>query len=205
MVVGSPGFTRENFFNYMKGQAESKRSVFLKDIVSKTILSHCSTGYKHSLKEILSNATVNQRMTDMACAQENQMLDRFFETLALCEDKVTYGPKSVEIALREMAIETLLMSDKLFRSKDVDKRKYYVGMHDRAIRQGIQIVVFGSLSAAGMRLNNLTGIAAILRYEFIELQDMVEGEDEGDLDSDEDEGEIGAENQADTASNANST
>lgn len=56
-----------------------------------------------------------------------------------------------------------------------------------------------------MRLNNLTGIAAILRYEFIELQDMVEGEDEGDLDSDEDEGEIGAENQADTTSNVNST
>ena len=104
--------------------------MFLKDIVSKTIISHCSTGYKHSLKEILSNATVNQRMTDMACAQENQMLDRFFETLAVCEDKVTYGPKSVEIALREMAIETLLMSDKLFRSKDVEKRKYYVGMHD---------------------------------------------------------------------------
>lgn len=173
--------------------------------MSKTILSHCSTGYKHSLKEILSNATVNQRMTDMACAQENQMLDRFFETLAVCEDKVTYGPKSVEIALREMAIETLLMSDKLFRSKDIEKRKYYVGMHDSAIRQGIQIVVFGSLSAAGMRLNNLTGIAAILRYEFIELQDMVEGEDEGDLDSDEDEGEIGAENQADTTSNVNST
>ena len=56
-----------------------------------------------------------------------------------------------------------------------------------------------------MRLNNLTGIAAILRYEFIELQDMVEGDDEGDLDSDEDEGEIGAENQADTTSNVNST
>ena len=56
-----------------------------------------------------------------------------------------------------------------------------------------------------MRLNNLTGIAAILRYEFIELQDMVEGEDEGDLDSDENEGEIGAESQADTTSNVNST
>ena len=120
------------------------------------------------------------------------MLDRFFETLAVCEDKVTYGPKSVEIALREMAIETLLMSDKLFRAKDVEKRKYYVGLHETAMRQGLTIVIFGSMSAAGQRLNNLTGIAAILRYEFVELQDMVEGEDEGDLDSEEDEGEIGA-------------
>ena len=61
------------------------------------------------------------------------------------------------------------------------------------------------MSAAGQRLNNLTGIAAILRYEFVELQDMVEGEDEGDLDSEDDEGEIGAGSQAETNSNANST
>ena len=47
------------------------------------------------------------------------------------------------------------------------------------------------MSAAGQRLNNLTGIAAILRYEMTALQDMVD-EDEGDLDSEEDEGEIGA-------------
>ena len=59
IVIGSPGFTRENFFNYMKGQSENKQSAFLKDIVSKTILSHCSTGFKHSLKEILSNTAVN--------------------------------------------------------------------------------------------------------------------------------------------------
>ena len=60
------------------------------------------------------------------------------------------------------------------------------------------------MSAAGQRLNNLTGIAAILRYEFVELQDMVDGEDEGDLDSDDDEGEIGG-SQADTTSNVDST
>ena len=103
----------------------------------------------------------------MSCAQETQVLDRFFETLAVCMDKVTYGPKSVEIALREMAVETLLVSDKLFRSKDIEKRKYYVGMHDQAIRDGLKVVVFGSLSASGQRLNNLTGIAAILRYEMV--------------------------------------
>lgn len=52
------------------------------------------------------------------------------------------------------------------------------------------------MSAAGTRLNNLTGVAAILRYELPDLEDWVaeqypdEG-DEGDLDSDE-EGEISA-------------
>ena len=101
----------------------------------------------------------------MSCASETAVLDRFFETLATCENKVTYGPKSVEIALREMAVETLLISDKLFRAKNIEQRKYYVGLYEQASRDGINVVIFGSLNAAGVRLNGLTGIAAILRFE----------------------------------------
>lgn len=105
----------------------------------------------------------------------------------MCEDKCTYGPKSVECALREMAVETLLVSDKLFRSKNIEMRKFYVGLHDKAVRDGLHVVVFGSMSPSGIRLNNLTGIAAILRFVLPQLDDMIEP-DEGDLDSDEDVG-----------------
>jgi len=61
-----------------------------------------------------------QRIQSMSCASETAILDRFFEQLMTCEDKVTYGPKSVEIALKEMAIDTLLISDKLFRAKNIE-------------------------------------------------------------------------------------
>mmetsp|Transcript_27667 Transcript_27667/g.36936 ORF Transcript_27667/g.36936 Transcript_27667/m.36936 type:complete len:236 (+) Transcript_27667:784-1491(+) len=151
---------------------------------------------------MLSNAAVNQRIVDMSCAQETQVLDRFFEALALTEDKVTYGPKSVQKALREMAVETLLISDKLFRSKDIEKRKFYVNMHDHALRDGLKVVVFGSTSAAGTRLNDLTGVAAILRFEM--QCDDTESEDEGDLDSEEEEGEIGASTYAENSDVASS-
>ena len=59
MVVGSPGFTRENFYNYLRDQADRKQSPFLKDLSAKCITCHCATGFKHSLKEILSNTAVN--------------------------------------------------------------------------------------------------------------------------------------------------
>ena len=58
-------------------------------------------------------------------------------------------------------------------------------MHELAHRDGINVVVFGSLSPSGQRLNNLTGIAAILRFVLPQLDEMVEA-DEGDLDSDDD-------------------
>ena len=122
----------------------------------------------------------------MSCASETAILDKFFATLALCEDKVTYGPKSVKMALDQMAVETLLISDRLFRAKSIEQRKYYVNLHDYAHSNGINVVVFGSMSASGQRLNNLTGIAAILRFSLPQLDDMVEA-DEGDLDSEDEE------------------
>jgi stalled ribosome rescue protein Dom34 len=45
-------------------------------------------------------------------------LERFFREVMLCQDKVTYGPKSVKLALEQQAVETLLISDKLFRAKN---------------------------------------------------------------------------------------
>jgi hypothetical protein len=66
--------------------------------------------------------------------------------------------------MREMAVETLLISDKLFRSKNIEQRKFYVGLHDQASRDGVNVVIFNSMSPPGIRLNNLTGIASILRY-----------------------------------------
>lgn len=164
VVVGSPGFVCENFVNHLKDVNQKKSDAFLKDFFSKIVTTHCSSGFQHSLKEILSSSMMNQKINQMSCASETAALDKFFETLAMCEDKCTYGPKSVECALREMAVETLLVSDKLFRNKNIELRKFYVGLHDKALRDGLNVVVFGSMSPSGIRLNNLTGIAAILRF-----------------------------------------
>jgi len=58
-------------------------------------------------------------------------------------------------------------------------------MHDRGLRDGINVVVFSSMSPSGIRLNNMTGIAAMLRFVLPQLDEMA-GSDEGDLDSDDD-------------------
>lgn len=86
-----------------------------------------------------------------------------------------------------MAVETLLISDKLFRSKDIEKRKYYVRLHDRGLKEGLKVVVFSSMSPSGIRLSNMTGIAAILRFVLPGLDDI--SDDEGSLDSDKEESE----------------
>lgn len=43
----------------------------------------------------------------------------------------------------------MLISDKLFRAKNVATRKLYVGMVDRAERNGIKSVIFSSMNPSG--------------------------------------------------------
>jgi len=75
----------------------------------------------------------------------------------------------------------LLISDKLFRAKNVATRKVYVSLVERAERSGVEAVIFGSMNPGGERLDNLSGVAAILRYPLPGLDDIEED------DSDENE------------------
>jgi len=55
MVIGSPGFYKDNFYQYLKEQTEKKKSLYLKELLSKTIVTHTSSGFKHSLNEIMQD------------------------------------------------------------------------------------------------------------------------------------------------------
>ena len=70
IVVGSPGFWAENFFKYLQNAAANLDTPFLKDVVSKTMTTHISSGYRHSLKEIMGSEAVQQRIKNMACLSE---------------------------------------------------------------------------------------------------------------------------------------
>jgi protein pelota len=87
-----------------------------------------------------------------------------------------------------MMIKTLFISDKLFRAKNAEQRKYYVDLYTKAKKQGVEIVQFGAMTPNGNRLNGMTGIAAILRMAMPDLDDLLESSDEGDIDSDNESG-----------------
>lgn len=55
----------------------------------------------------------------------------------------------MEYALDNQAVETLLISDKLFRSKNVSVRKKFVSMIERAEKEGLQSIIFSSMNPSG--------------------------------------------------------
>ena len=67
-----------------------------------------------------------KKMNEVGCAGETALLDEFFTTLRVDYDKVCYGQKTVCAAMESVAVKNLLISDHLFRSKNVAIRKQYV-------------------------------------------------------------------------------
>lgn len=98
-VIGSPGFVRENFMKHMQAEAVKKSSEFLKSILTKIVLAPCSSGFKHSLNELMGSHVVKERINAMSCMGEASSLEEFFRLAEMETSKVTYGPKSVTLAL----------------------------------------------------------------------------------------------------------
>lgn len=111
-------------------------------------------------------------------------LDKFYKTMALDNDRVAYGAKYVVEANEFHAIDTLLISDKLFRHKNFEQRKLFIQQKEAVEKNGGSVVVFSSVHPSGEQLNNLGGLAALLRYPF----DMgyLDEEDEALTSEDED-------------------
>ena len=140
---------------------------------------------------MISNV-VNMQVGDQA-----QALNSFFDTLRTDMGKVCYGHKSVVFALEHDAVQTLLVSDHLFRSKNTKTRKEYVNLvqkYEKKLgcdKQGnSRVVVCSSQTQDGSRLKDMTGIAAIMHVTLPGIDDIEESDSNTSSSGDSDYGEM---------------
>ncbi|XP_031402268.1 protein PELOTA 1 isoform X3 [Punica granatum] len=158
-VIASPGFTKDQFHRHLLLEAERRQLRPIIENKSRIILVHTSSGYKHSLREVLDAPNVMNMIKDTKAAQEDP-------------DRACYGPKHVEVAHERLAIQTLLITDDLFRNADVETRKKYVNLVESVKGSGGTAHIFSSMHISGEQLAQLTGIAAVLRFPLPDLEDI---------------------------------
>lgn len=117
VIIASPGFVKDQFFEYTMQQASKTDNKVLLENKSKFVLVHASSGFKHSLKEVLVDPVVVSRISDTKAAGEVRALEQFSAILQTDPARAFYGKKHVQMAASAQAVETLLISDKLFRYK----------------------------------------------------------------------------------------
>ncbi|PAN40550.1 hypothetical protein PAHAL_7G324100 [Panicum hallii] len=172
VVIASPGFTKDQFRDYMFLEAARRDLRVIIENKQRLVLAHATSGYKHSLKEVLDTPGIMALIKDTKAAQEVRALQDFFNMLTNDSARACYGPKHVEIAQDRLAIQTLLITDTLFRNADIATRKKYVNLVEGVKKYGGTVHIFSSMHVSGDQLAQLTGIAAILRFPLPDLEDI---------------------------------
>ncbi|CAI9091426.1 OLC1v1026460C2 [Oldenlandia corymbosa var. corymbosa] len=171
-VIASPGFTKDQFHRHLLLEAERKQLRAIIENKSRIVLVHTTSGYKHSLREVLDAPNVMNMIKDTKAAKEVQALKEFFSMLSNDPTRACYGPKHVEVAHDRMAVQTLLITDELFRNSDVETRQKYANLVKSVKDSGGTTYIFSSMHVSGEQLAQLTGIAAILRFPLPDLEDI---------------------------------
>ncbi|EPS70801.1 hypothetical protein M569_03958, partial [Genlisea aurea] len=165
-------FSKDQFHRHLLLEAERKGLRPILENKSRIVLLRTTSGYKHSLREVLEAPNVMNMIKDTKAAQEVQALKNFFSILSKDPSRACYGPKHVEVAHEQLAIDTLLVTDELFRNADVATRQKYVKLVESVKACKGKVFIFSSMHVSGEQLAQLTGVAATLRFPMPELEDL---------------------------------
>ena len=190
VLCGSPGFLKDDFYVYLKERALGvEDSGFVKNL-SKFVRAHASSGHKKAVDEMLAQPEVAAQVGDVKAAKDVQALQEFYAMMAEDEDRAMYGYDQVVFADEQLAIKSLLVTDRFFLGHgavdastvptkstdssgaasgslgagDFNLRKKYVALAESVKAHGGEVFVFSSMHASGQQLDNFTGCAAILRF-----------------------------------------
>ena len=154
IVIAGPGFTKEDFMDYFKGQDSH--------MASKAIMEDTSSTGMSGFQEVLRRGAVDRIMEESRVARETALMDELLKEISI-DGKAEYGLEQVKIAIDYGAVESLLIADELLR---VEREKGDVDSLIQSVEraQG-KLVVFSTEFEPGQKLLALGGIAALLRFK----------------------------------------
>jgi protein pelota len=150
LIVIGPGFAREHFVRYGK---EREPEVF------KQCRTH-ATGHAgmNGVHEALKTGIVEQIAKENRVSVETRYVEQLFEEMKK-DGLVTYGEKEVEEALCRGAVERLLISDVMVRTKKGER------LLELARNTQGKFIIINTMHEAGKKFDGIGGVAALLRFK----------------------------------------
>lgn len=173
IILGGPGFYKNDFFKYLMDSDHHKNKDFTSILKNKRhifIITSTSSVFQSSIDEILLSEDFQEKLKDTKAFQQVKLIQHFQYLLATNSDLVCYGLKSTENALENNAIEILMVSDALVRSDSIKIRSKLANITAMNNSLGGKTCIFSSTHNSGKTLDNMSGIAAILRFPVEHLQ-----------------------------------
>ena len=191
VVIASPGFTKDEFGDYMTNQIETTTKVYdnIKANLKKFIYVHSSSGYKQSLEEVLTKPDVKVLIKNTKYNDDNIVMERFNEVLGKEMDKAFFGLAAFEIASKKDAIDTLIITDNFLRTISPTTRKHVSNVMKGLKSKGVHVHKMSSQHVAGEKVDAFGGIVGVLKYVVEEIAEIgaegIENEEEGNKEEEE--------------------
>jgi len=148
ILVGGPGPTK-----YELIEGDFITNELKKKIIGVRDLTYTDEFGLHDLVDKSADILASEEL-----AEEKKMINRFFGFLVTKPGMATYGEKQVLDAIRQGAVDLLLISESL----PDDKLEL---LENEAKQMGTKVLICSSETREGAQLKDFGGIAAILRYE----------------------------------------
>ncbi|MCJ7570365.1 MAG: mRNA surveillance protein pelota [Candidatus Thermoplasmatota archaeon] len=150
LIVVGPGFTREHF---VKHGREKNPELFTKYYAHST--GHASM---NGIQEAIKTGIVKQITQENRVVFETEQVEKLFEEIRK-NGLATYGPTEVEQALNSGAVERLLITDKVVRTKKGEK------ILDVAKQNNSSFTIINTMHDAGKKIDGIGGVGALLRFK----------------------------------------
>ena len=150
IVIAGPGFTKNDFFQYLSQKYPEKASM--------SRIENTGTGGRVGIREVIKKGVLDEMATEGRIVREIKAMNRILEEIGTSPSSVTYGMNEVKNAAMAGAVEELLVIDNLLRKKDVEKIMNLV----ENLRGKVMVV--SSEHEGGKQLTALGGMVALLRY-----------------------------------------
>jgi protein pelota len=159
IILAGPGFTKGDAMDHLDDEFAA--------VAERTTTTVDTSGVgDRGVHEVLKRGAVEDVQDETRIAREAELIDELTERMAT-GTKATYGPEATAEAAEYGAVETLLVLDDRLREErgghgdwDVDVDEIITSVE----QQGGDVVVFSGEFDPGQRLQNLGGVAALLRY-----------------------------------------
>ncbi|KAK7245026.1 hypothetical protein RIF29_39856 [Crotalaria pallida] len=177
MVIASNGSTKDEFRRFLLSEAKRLRIKSIEDNKSRILVvglecTNKGNNNNDHLKEVFGDTTVMNSIKDSKVGLEIRALRELWDMVCSNSDRACYGPKSVESAQEMRAIETLLITDELYRSNEIGIRQKYERLVKSVKESGGKALVYSSMHVLAQQLQQLTGVAAILRFPLPDLEEQ---------------------------------
>jgi len=157
LIIAGPGFTKENFIEYLKRNIKKDIPIIMDSVTS---------GTEAGVHEIIRRGLPEKVIQKQKVSYESRNIEELLYHISKKDNLAVYGLNDVEKAVEWGLAKKLLISMSLLNTLDSNLRNKILSIIENAKKTKTEVIFISTIHPLGKQFAKFGGIAAILRYPY---------------------------------------